>query len=61
METYLRAGLALFVIGAAIRLLFSRGDAQMEQVGSVLMFLGGVGLLVAALVDRWRQRRSRRT
>lgn len=60
METALRATLALFGIGAAIRFIFSRGDVAMEQVGSVLMFLGGVGLLVAAILDRRERGRQDR-
>ena len=53
----IRIALVLFGIGAAIRFLFAKGDASMEQVGSVMMFLGGVGTLVAALWERWEQRR----
>ena len=53
----MKAGLGAFAIGAAIILVFSRGDASMQRVGAVLMFGGGVVTLVAALVDRWQQRR----
>jgi len=61
VENLLKGFLAAFVIGAAIRLVFARGDVAMEQVGAVLMFLGGVGTLVVALLDRRdRRRRERR-
>jgi hypothetical protein len=59
-ETALKAAIATFLVGVAVRLLFSRGDAQMEQVGSVLMFVGGVGTFVAALLDRRRRAREDR-
>jgi hypothetical protein len=50
--TALKAAVAVFIVGCAVRFLFARGDVQMQQVGAVLMFLGGVGTLVASIIDR---------
>jgi hypothetical protein len=50
--TALKAAVAAFIVGCAVRFLFARGDVQMERVGAVLMFLGGVGTLVASIIDR---------
>lgn len=60
METVLKGLLAVFAIGAAIRFLFARGDVSMEHVGAVLMFVGGVGTLVAAVLDRRSRQVHRR-
>jgi hypothetical protein len=53
----MRIALAVFLIGAAVRFLFAQGDETMVRASSVMMFLGGVGMLAAALWDRWERRR----
>lgn len=53
----MKAGLGAFGIGAAIILVFSKGDPSMQRVGAVLMFAGGITTLVSALIDRWQSRR----
>jgi hypothetical protein len=56
--TVLKAAVGVFIVGCAVRFLFARGDVQMEQVGALLMFGGGVGTLVAAIVDRRERSRG---
>jgi hypothetical protein len=59
--TVLKGAVGVFIVGCAVRFLFSRGDVEMERVGAVLMFLGGVGTLVASIVDRRERTRPPRT
>jgi len=53
----MKAGLGAFAVGAAIILVFSKGDPSMQRVGAVLVFAGGLATLVFALIDRWTARR----
>ncbi len=53
----MKAGLAAFGVGAAILLVFAKGDESMERVGAIVLFVGGITVLVGALIDRRQRRR----